>query len=192
MSWTSFYNRVIALGKERHKAVWIKPNLELLPLPIQRYDEPFFPLSKAIVQATQSSVGLYVFDMASYLATGAAGIVALERAIAYTKDKAITILHGPFTGESYTVLADDISFTVDALTVTRQSDLNFYIENMPHAAFLWNDDISDGEGGIFDETSMSLHQSNSDTIDIPVLSSIDLLTDLSDSFMNSMKQYVSN
>ena len=187
MSWNKFYKSVNDLSARRRTAIWLKPSLHRLPLPIQRHDEPFFPLSKAIVQATTSKAGLFIFDFASYLATGAAGIVALERSIAYAKDKGLSILHGPFSGTHYIVLADEISFTIDAITVTLQTDLAFYLKNPPFAPFLY-DDVTVELGGIMSDKSLRLYKPDKPMIDIPIIDSHDLLSDLTDTYLQSIKQ----
>ena len=190
MSWIDFYNKIKDLESERSKAIWIAPTLGHMPLPIQRYDEPFFPFSKAIIQATQPYAGIYIFDFAHYLATGASGIVALERAIAYVRDTSICILNGPFSGESYTKLADDISLAIDGLTVTLSSDLDFYITNPPYSAFLWNPQVSVTHGGSINHNQLSLHAKDLPSITIPIYHTADLLTDLSDRFSQTIIEHL--
>jgi len=194
MSWNNFYKRVADIEFKRQKAIWISPELDKLPLPIQRFDEPFFPLSKSIIRTTTSNVGVYIFNFAAFLATGAAGIVALERSIAYALDTAIVILHGPFSGSQYTVLADEISFTISALTVTSKANLDFYLDNPPYSAFLWTDSSIDSadieRGGIMNHEKLSLRNTDFPSIDMSIITMSDLLVDLSDTYINAMKQRV--
>lgn len=96
----------------------LNPHVLRLPLAIQRYDDPFLPYGKAVIAATRDIVGGYVFDLASYLALGGAGAVALERTVDYVGGDVPTILHGAFSSADYAVLCDALSFGVDYITVT--------------------------------------------------------------------------
>lgn len=120
MATDSFLMRLdtLAQAKGRALALRIAPRIEGLPLPIQAYDDPFLPFSKAIINATRDLVSVYIFDLAAYLALGAAGAIALERAIRYAKGDALTILHGPFADTRYDLLLDERAFAADAITVT--------------------------------------------------------------------------
>jgi len=128
-----------------------------------------------------------MFDLASYLATGAAGIVALERSIAFVKGRGLSILHGPFSGTNYTILADDISFTIDALTVTLQSDLAFYLQNPPFVPFLCADVVLE-VGGTINRKSLMLYASDKPTIDVPIVESNELMVDLTDTYLESIQR----
>lgn len=99
-----------------NRAMMLSPILGRMPLPIQRHDDPFLPWGKAIIDATRDLVVAYTFDLAAYLAIGAAGAIALERTIAYANGdgKTATILHGPFVGDGYAQTA--LAFGVDAVT----------------------------------------------------------------------------
>ncbi|MCZ2095260.1 MAG: hypothetical protein LC121_03120 [Anaerolineae bacterium] len=60
------------------------------------------PFGKAIIDATRDLVFGYVFDLAAYLALGAAGAIALERTVAYARaGGSAAILHGAFVGAAY-------------------------------------------------------------------------------------------
>jgi hypothetical protein len=107
-----------------NRALLLAPRLTKMPLPMQRYDDPFLPFGKAIIAATQDLVCAYVFDLAAYLAIGAAGAVALERTIASVDDDTITILHGPFIGSAYIAAAE--AFKADAVTLANQEDVRSY------------------------------------------------------------------
>ena len=191
MTWTNFYQGVTETLETRpsSKAIWLKPSLGRLPLPIQRFDEPFLPLSKAIIKATKDRVAVYIFDLASYLSTGAAGIVALERAIAYANQDAITILHGPFTGKCYRVLGDDASLKIDGLTVTTREDLHYYMENPPYGAFLYKGSHPK-EGGVMD-SSLTIYASDQPVIVIDLIDTdVILQQDLSETYIDTIKASV--
>lgn len=127
----------------------MKPVFDLLPLPITRFDDPFLPFSKEIISATGDIVAGYLFDFASYLAMGGAGVVALERAIAYVPDTCVAILHAPFTGTGYSAMASPTAFNLDAITVATQNDLTYYTENNPYMAFLTGDSPIPDRGGVY-------------------------------------------
>lgn len=94
----------------------LSPVLAQMPLPVQSYDEPFLPFGKTIVDATRDLVAGYVFDLAAYLALGAAGAIALERTIAYARvGGSLTILQGAFASAGYARAA--VAFSVDAVTL---------------------------------------------------------------------------
>jgi hypothetical protein len=103
--------------KQSHYGLLIRPSLMRMPLPIQRYDDPFLPFSKAVITATRDLVCAFVFDLGAYLSLGGAGAVALERSIAFAAADAVTILHGPFEGGSFVEAAGDLGFNADAVTV---------------------------------------------------------------------------
>ncbi len=107
-----------------NRGLLLNPRAAQLPLPMARFDDPFLPFGKAIINATRDLVCAYVFDLAAYLALGGAGAVALERTIAYVGDAAVTILHGPFTGTGYVEAA--LAFGVDAVTLEDEIDIDTY------------------------------------------------------------------
>lgn len=73
--------------------VGLDPVPERLPLEhITRYDEPVLPFNKKIVEATADLVCAYKPNLGFYLQWGAAGIIALERTIAYIPDDIPVIL----------------------------------------------------------------------------------------------------
>jgi orotidine-5'-phosphate decarboxylase len=63
--------------------VGLDPVPNRLPLPALRWDEPVLPFNKAIIDATKDLVCAYKPNLGFYLQWGAAGIIALERTIAY-------------------------------------------------------------------------------------------------------------
>lgn len=109
------------------RALYIEPRLEQMPLAIQRYDDPFLPYAKALITATRDIVCGYVFDTAAFLSIGAAGAIALERAIAYAGEAMPTILHGPFWGSHYAALLDKGAFNADGATIVCVEDVPYYL-----------------------------------------------------------------
>lgn len=114
------------LSNQTQYALYISPLIGQMPLPMQRYDDPFLPYAKALIQASRDVVCAYVFDFAAFLAIGGAGAVALERAIAYVGENIPTIIHGPFWGGEYAKLLDKTAFNADAATIKRAEDRVFY------------------------------------------------------------------
>ncbi len=107
-----------------NRALLLLPRLTKMPLPMQRYDDPFLPFGKAIIAATQDLVCAYIFDLAAYLAIGAAGAVALERTIAYVGEDNLTVLHAWFAGPGYVETAE--AFGVDAVTLADEGYIDIY------------------------------------------------------------------
>lgn len=129
---TRYADRLRAVQASRNTTLGlvIAPRLTTLPLPIQRYDDPFLPFGKAIIGATRDLVCAYVFDLAAYLAIGAAGAVALERTIAYARadGETICILHAPFATDSYVQAMSDAAFAVDAVTLTADASAEPFLQ----------------------------------------------------------------
>src|SRR5512146_194773 len=98
-------------------AFGLAPSIKTLPLAMQRFDEPLLPFGKAVIDSTADLVCAYVFHLASYLALGAAGAVALERTIAYVPAHLIKILHGPFATGDYAQAAFEDAFGADGVTL---------------------------------------------------------------------------
>ncbi len=117
-------------------AIGLAPRLVEMPAPIMRYDDPFLPFGRAIIENTQDLVCAYVFDLASYLTLGAAGARALERTIPIVPDNLPRILHGPFVTAAYVKTAE--AFAVDAVTLTAENPevILPYIEDERRAVFL--------------------------------------------------------
>ena len=158
--WQSFVDKLVTRHTELKTDVilMLNPRLPLLPLPMQRFDDPFFPFGKRVIDVSLGRVCGYMLDLASYLALGAAGARALERTIRYIGKDIPKILHGPFVGPGYSAMADDIAFGVDALTILQNSDLEHYLTNPPYAAFVVNNrpvDLLDAaqQGGYFWQAS---------------------------------------
>jgi hypothetical protein len=98
----------------------IAPRVPELPALIQKYDDPFLPYCRAVIQTTSDYVAGYIFDLAAFLALGAAGAVALERAVAIVaaSPDILSVVHGPFARPEYAVFAGDRALRADAASVT--------------------------------------------------------------------------
>src|SRR5262249_45116152 len=120
-------------------AISLAPILNKLPLEMQRYDDPFLPFGKAVIDATADLACAYVFHLGPYLAIGAAGAVALERTIAYVPAPTIKILHGPFGNDEYVRAAFERGFGANAVTLGAFGDSQMivpYLEEKAHGAFV--------------------------------------------------------
>src|SRR5258706_10668068 len=120
-------------------ALGLIPLLNRLPFEIQRFDDPFLPFGKAVIDATADLVCAYVFHLGAYLALGAAGAVALERTMAYVPPNIVKILHGPFANKDYVRAAFDEAFGAHAVTLAASvspTTVTAYIENLAHGAFV--------------------------------------------------------
>lgn len=192
MSWTRFVQRLEHHHREKQSdlALMLAPRLEKLPLPIQRYDDPFFPFTKAIVKATSERVVAYLFDMAAYLSLGAAGARALERSLAFTRHEALTILHGPFVGPGYVAMASATAFAPDAVTLASTADLDVYLQNEPHAAFVVGEQVETPEqGGLYQDERLRLRGTESEIV-LRVLGDAVVYAGRSDDFAERCRQAV--
>lgn len=72
--------------------IGLDPDPGRLPLPSMQWDEPVLPFNKAIIDATAELVCAYKPNLGFYLQWGAAGVIALERTIAYIPDDIVVIL----------------------------------------------------------------------------------------------------
>lgn len=72
--------------------VGLDPDPARLRVDVFKWDEPVLPFNKAIIEATADLVCAYKPNLGFYLQWGAAGIVALERTIAYIPDHIPVIL----------------------------------------------------------------------------------------------------
>lgn len=133
-------------AKRSNIALLLAPRLPVMPLPMARYDDPFLPFGKAIIDATQDLVCAYVFDLAAYLAIGAAGAVALERTLAYVNADAVKILHMPFASSAYVQAVSENAFDVDAVTVTDVQFMPAYLQIPQMGAFV----VIQGASGNYD------------------------------------------
>ncbi|MEQ8677937.1 MAG: hypothetical protein RLP44_03430 [Aggregatilineales bacterium] len=115
----NFFDKVqhLVVEQELTTLLFINPTIEKMPLPIRRFDDPFLPFGKAVINATGDLVCGYMFNFVDYLALGAAGAVALERTIAYAGNNHLTILHGAFSHINYIRFLDVTAFNADAITI---------------------------------------------------------------------------
>jgi len=135
-----------------HVLLRIRPILTQMPAPVKAYDDPFLPFGKLVINATRDVVCGYVFDFPAYLAIGAAGVVALERTIAYVDRALITIIDGQFSGAGYVHMADEGTFNTDALILADDKQLSAYLTRPDRSAFVtYENAIMDNAhaGGIF-------------------------------------------
>ncbi|MCA9895448.1 MAG: hypothetical protein KC615_20830 [Anaerolineae bacterium] len=139
-----FINRLRVLQNERDTkiALFLNPRMTALPLPIQRYDDPFLPYCRAVVEATSDLVCAYVLDFASFMALSAPGARSLERIIGIIGQDTLKILHGPFVGTAFSPMLERTAFDVDAVTLYRAEDVPYYCSNAPYAAFQADTGIS--------------------------------------------------
>ena len=72
--------------------VGLDPDMERLRVDVLKWDEPILPFNKAIIEATADLVCAYKPNLGFYLQWGAAGIIALERTIAYVPQHIPVIL----------------------------------------------------------------------------------------------------
>jgi len=66
--------------------IGLDPRPDRMPAPTMKWDEPVLPFNKAIINATIDLVCAYKPNLGFYLQWGAAGMIALERTIAYIPD----------------------------------------------------------------------------------------------------------
>ncbi|MEJ2749327.1 MAG: orotidine-5'-phosphate decarboxylase, partial [Anaerolineae bacterium] len=72
--------------------VGLDPDPTRLRVDVLKWDEPILPFNKAIIDATADLVCAYKPNLGFYLQWGAAGVIALERTIAYIPDDIPIIL----------------------------------------------------------------------------------------------------
>lgn len=139
-----FYTQLRAVQIERNTdvALLLNPRVAALPLPIQRYDDPFLPFCRTIVEATSDLVCAYVLDFASFMAMSAPGARSLERIIGIIGQGTPKILHGPFVGTAFSPMLERTAFDVDCVTLFCAEDVPYYRANAPYAAFKADTDIS--------------------------------------------------
>lgn len=122
--------------------LWLAPAASRLPLAYLRYDDPALPYSRALINATAGVVCGWAFDMAAYMAFGAAGAVALERSAALAAGRGLTILHGPFITPDYAAMLDG-GLAFDAVTLAAESLRPAYTQSRQRGAFV----LSGAAGG---------------------------------------------
>ena len=99
----------------------LDPQPDRLPVAALKWDEPLLPFNRAIIDATADLVCAYKPNLGFYLQWGAAGVVALERTIAYIPDHIPVILDAKIGDIGHTQAAwgrglFDV-WNVDAVTV---------------------------------------------------------------------------
>jgi orotidine-5'-phosphate decarboxylase len=120
---TSFTEKLRAaqIANDSWVCVGLDPALERMPGPVLKYDDPFLPFLKTIVDATVDLVCAFKPNLGFYLALGAPGIISLERIIAYIPDDIPVILDGKFNdiGNTARAYAHGVfnALGVDAVTV---------------------------------------------------------------------------
>jgi len=72
--------------------VGLDPQPDKLPVAALKWDEPVLPFNKALIDHTVDLVCAYKPNLGFYLQWGAAGIIALERTIAYIPDNIPVII----------------------------------------------------------------------------------------------------
>jgi orotidine-5'-phosphate decarboxylase len=101
--------------------VGLDPQPNQLPAPALKWDEPILPFNKAIIEATADLVCAYKPNFGFYLQWGAAGIIALERTIAFIPNNIPIILDCKTGDIGYTQAAWAVGLLdywgVDAVTV---------------------------------------------------------------------------
>jgi len=158
---TEFVNKLerIRLQKNSDLALFIRPRLSDMPLPMKRLDDPFLPFAREIIEATRDLVVAYMFDLSAYLALGAAGAIALERTVNYAASDSILILHGPFSGAHYASITDEQAFPCDAVTLSDSQHIDAYLKRRDRSAFVLNNrsvqhlDAPDNGGYLWVETA---------------------------------------
>lgn len=122
-----------------HIILRIRPILARMPAPVKVYDDPFLPFGKLIINATHDVVCGYIFDFPAYLTIGAAGIIALERTIAYVDRRLITIIDGQFSGVDYAHVLDEGTFNADAVILADDKYCSAYLTRPDKMAFVTTD-----------------------------------------------------
>lgn len=90
----SYLQKLAAAQKQNNSwlCIGLDPDPARLPLPTMQWDEPVLPFNKAIIDATADLVCAYKPNLGFYLQWGAAGVIALERTIAYIPEHIPVVL----------------------------------------------------------------------------------------------------
>lgn len=134
-NFTTFLDHLCHTKKTR-LGIILAPYMLILPHFIQRYDDPFLPYGKAIINATKDNACVYMFDLAAYLSLGAAGAIALERTMRYAEGEGITIVHGPFASTSYVNMFDETGFGAHAVTITPETPYDGFLKRTDRGLFI--------------------------------------------------------
>jgi orotidine-5'-phosphate decarboxylase len=142
---SSFVEKLQAaqMANDSWVCVGLDPTLERLPGPLLKQDDPFLPFLRAIVDATADLVCAYKPNLGFYLTLGAAGVIALERIIAYIPSQIPIILDAKCndignTAQAYAKGAYD-ALGVDAVTVNPylgQDSIAPFLAHTDKAAFV--------------------------------------------------------
>ncbi|GAB1420179.1 hypothetical protein MASR2M15_02620 [Anaerolineales bacterium] len=122
--------------KKTNLILQIAPKVDKLPVEIQRYDDPFLPYSKALIDCSIDLVCAYYLDFAAFMALGAAGAIALERTCAYVEGSVPNILHASLGSIDYSDMLSENTLAVDAVTVKDLQIAQHYITHPPYGAIL--------------------------------------------------------
>ncbi|PJF35898.1 MAG: hypothetical protein CUN49_08235 [Candidatus Thermofonsia Clade 1 bacterium] len=117
-------------------AIGLAPALDKLPAAVAKIDDPFLPLGKLIINTTADLTCAYVFHLSAYLAIGAAGIIALERTLAYVPSGILKVLHAPFASAEYVRAAFEEALGADAVTLSSPEFAAPYLAQAQHGAFV--------------------------------------------------------
>jgi orotidine-5'-phosphate decarboxylase len=123
--------------------VGLDPALERMPGPMLKQDAPFLPFLKSIVDATADLVCAYKPNLGFFVTLGAAGIIALERIIAYIPDEIPVILDAKLndignTAQAYAHGVFD-ALGLDAVTVNPylgQDSIAPFLDQVDKAAYV--------------------------------------------------------
>jgi orotidine-5'-phosphate decarboxylase len=91
----SYLEKLRSVQETNHSwlCIGLDPQPDRLPVEaIWKWDEPLLPFNKALIDATADLVCAYKPNLGFYLQWGAAGVIALERTIAYIPDHIPVIL----------------------------------------------------------------------------------------------------
>lgn len=117
-------------------AIGIAPALDKLPAAVAKIDDPFLPLGKLIINTTADLACAYVFHLSAYLAIGAAGVIALERTLAYVPSGILKILHAPFASTEYVRAVFEDALGADAVTLSSPEFAPPYLAQVHYGAFV--------------------------------------------------------
>ncbi len=117
-------------------AIGIAPALDKLPAAVAKIDDPFLPLGKLIINTTADLACAYVFHLSAYLAIGAAGVIALERTLAYVPTGILKVLHAPFASAEYVRAAFEDALGADAVTLSSSEFAAAYLAQPRYGAFV--------------------------------------------------------
>ncbi|MFQ3534682.1 MAG: hypothetical protein SNJ58_02285 [Aggregatilineales bacterium] len=117
-------------------AIGLAPALDRLPAAVAKIDDPFLPLGKLIINTTADLACAYIFHLSAYLAIGAAGIIALERTLAYVPSGILKVLHAPFASTEYVRAAFEDALGADAVTLSSPELAGPYLAQAHYGAFV--------------------------------------------------------